>query len=105
MESAGNGPSGWTLILRGLQQGQRTMAVVPGTLCGARDTTEAGLRPADSREPALSEVERAAVPTKLYGGDAADQIFLLRFTFSADGKGIQDAERERVLNGFILTTG
>ena len=40
---------------------------------------------------------------ELRGGDAADQVLLLRFTFCADGEGVENSQRQCVLDGFILT--
>ena len=39
----------------------------------------------------------------LGGGDAADQVFLFLLAFGADGEGVEQAQRESVLDGFVLT--
>ena len=61
---------------------------------------EAGLRPADSRGR-LFPHELVG----LCGCDAAEQVFLFGLVFGADGEGVEDAERESVLDGFILALG
>src|SRR5882762_343178 len=37
------------------------------------------------------------------GGDAANEVFLLGLAFGSYGEGIEEAQRERILDGFILT--
>ena len=45
---------------------------------------------------------RTEVATQLSGGDAADQVFLLGFGFGADGEGIQQIQRKREVQRFVL---